>query len=587
MGGMQIVIRLFPTQPLPAIGPMNQTSVKYPEITVDPPAQSAESGPAAVSTPRNLLRFPGAPLAIAAILFLYVLVPRVRENQGLMWSFVGAGSTLVIWTLMLLESARRQVHGFAIEWTRPLKSHYIQSTVQLCIYLYWGWYWDGVYAEAPLIVGQLVFLYGFEALLSWSRGRAWRLGFGPLPIILSTNVFLWFKDDAYIFQFLIIATSAVAKEFIRWNRDGRSTHIFNPSSFGLALFSIVLIATGRSDDTWVGKIADTFTRPPHIYLEIFLLGLVVQYFFSVTLMTLAAACTLISMGLVYYWYTGTYYFIFTNIPAPVFLGFHLLMTDPATSPRTSIGKFIFGALYGILTFITYGILESYGSLTVYDKLLPVPLINLSVRGIDWIARGGLLSRLSEWTLSISPKALNLAHMGVWIAIFSWMLATGFIEGPQEGSDDKFWRKVVAESRPGAEHGLIEVLKWQTRVGSTSAWNELGGYYLQGKYLPKDPLSAARCFGQASKLGSLAGSANLVHQFLAVEGAKPGKAVLSALDHLERECANGADGPIYNLLGCAYEIGKGRPRDPAHARELFKKGCALGDKDSCKGVRRIP
>ena len=75
-------------------------------------------------------------------------------------------------------------------------------------------------------------------LLSWSRRDTYTLGFGPFPIIFSTNLFLWFRQDWFYLQFVMIAVGFAAKEFIRWNKDGRQTHIFNPSSFTLTIFSL-------------------------------------------------------------------------------------------------------------------------------------------------------------------------------------------------------------------------------------------------------------------------------------------------------------------------------------------------------------
>ncbi len=57
---------------------------------------------------------------------------------------------------------------------------------------------------------------------------------GPFPVIFSINLFLWFKPDWFYFQFLMVALGFAAKELIRWDKDGRRAHIFNPSSFPLA-----------------------------------------------------------------------------------------------------------------------------------------------------------------------------------------------------------------------------------------------------------------------------------------------------------------------------------------------------------------
>ena len=61
----------------------------------------------------------------------------------------------------------------------------------------------------------------------------------------------------------------------------------------LALTSAVLIVTQSTYLTHGPEIASTLALPPHIYLEIFLLGLIVQYFFAVTLMTLSATAVLV------------------------------------------------------------------------------------------------------------------------------------------------------------------------------------------------------------------------------------------------------------------------------------------------------
>ena len=180
----------------------------------------------------------------------------------------------------------------------------------------------------------------------------------------------------------MLATGVLCKEFITWTREGRRAHIFNPSAVALFIFSIGLIVTHSTQLSWGEEIAVSFQRPPHIYLEIFLLGLVVQALFSVTLVTLSAAATLYAMNLVFTHSTGLYYFIDTNIPAAVFLGLHLLVTDPATSPRKSFGKIVFGSMYGAGVFGLYWLLGWLGAPTFYDKLLCVPPLNLTVRMLD-------------------------------------------------------------------------------------------------------------------------------------------------------------------------------------------------------------
>ena len=78
--------------------------------------------------------------------------------------------------------------------------------------------------------------------------------------------------------------------------------------------------------------------------------------------------------------TGVPYFVDSEIPTAVFLGLHLLVTDPSTSPRTPLGRAIFGVLYGLGVFALYALLGALGLPTFYDKLLCVPLLNLAGAG---------------------------------------------------------------------------------------------------------------------------------------------------------------------------------------------------------------
>ena len=181
------------------------------------------------------------------------------------------------------------------------------------MYAYWGWYWREVYHEIPLILSQVLFLYVLDMVVCWFRRDKWIAGFGPIPIIFSMNLFLWFRDDWFYLQFVMIAIIVFGKEFLRWKRDGHSTHIFNPSAFALFLTSVVLLATHNTPITWGVEISSTFNLPPYIYMEIFLLGLIVQGLFSVTLVTLSAAATLCALDLAYTGATGLYQFVDFNI----------------------------------------------------------------------------------------------------------------------------------------------------------------------------------------------------------------------------------------------------------------------------------
>tara|TARA_B100000959_G_scaffold193676_1_gene202599 strand:- start:9289 stop:10635 length:1347 start_codon:yes stop_codon:yes gene_type:complete len=378
--------------------------------------------------------------------------------------------------------------------------HYVQALVQLAVFAYWGWHWRPVYEFGTLLAAQLIFAYVFDMLLAWSRRETYTLGFGPFPIIFSINLFLWFRDDWFYLQFLMVGIGFLGKEFVRWKREGRTVHIFNPSAFSLGLFSLVLIATGTTNLTWGQEIASTLTLAPMIYLYLFLLGLIVMYFFSITLVSGAAAMVLFGLSALYTSLTGVPYFLDSEIPAAVFLGLHLLVTDPSTSPRSRAGKLVFGGLYGLGVFGLYSLLGAYGAPTFYDKLLAVPLLNLSVRGIEALIlvirrnRAIKLLRL-DW----APLVLNPVHMAVWIIFFGSMTAMGKTDGTHPGDSLPFWEQACAEDRPTACNRLIQLEA--SYCGDNSAWacNELGGHYRQGEIVSSDADLALGYFSRACEL----------------------------------------------------------------------------------------
>lgn len=444
-------------------------------------------------------------LALAGITFL----PRIQQNEILLWSFWAAIVFLLGWIAWLFLAARQrqETHNFSF-LLRP--QHYIQAMVQLSVYSYWGYYWRPVYDHAWLILAQLVFAYVFDILLAWSRRRDYTLGFGPFPIICSINLFLWFRDDWFYMQFLMIALGFMGKEYVRWQRDGRSVHIFNPSAFALGLFSLVLLLTNTSHLTWGQEIASTLTLAPNIYTFLFLVGLVVMYFFSITLVAGFAAITLFAFSAIFSATSGMPYFLDSEIPAAVFLGLHLLITDPSTSPRTPLGKSIFGVLYGLGVFALYKILGMFGVPTFYDKLLCVPLLNLSVIAIDRVVNS------IDWKTLINfgrsswfGGRLNLLHMSVWIIVFSTMTVFGRTDGRHQGDSLPFWQQACAENLPNACSRLLQLEATYCNDNAAWACNELGLNYREGKLVAANEDLAYRYLGRACELKFNAGCANLL------------------------------------------------------------------------------
>jgi hypothetical protein len=413
------------------------------------------------------------PFLFTALMLACALYPPVRQNPRLLWSFLGTGAVLLAWDGVLLASALRHRRAFTLEIALRAQ-HYVQACAHTSIFLYWGWHWRPVYESAYLIVAQLFFAYAFDMLLGWSRRDTYTLGFGPFPIVLSTNLFLWFRQDWFYLQFVMIALGFAAKEFIRWNKDGRQTHIFNPSSFTLTIFSLALILTGASDITWGQDIAITQFYPPNMYLFLFLVALPGQFLFGVTTMTMSAVVTTYLFGLGYYAVTGTYYFFDSYIPIAVFLGMHLLFTDPSTAPRSELGRMMFGALYGLSTVALYALLGLAGVPTFYDKLLQVPLLNLSIKSIDRAVRSEALRRFDPAAIgrSLLGRRRNLAYMSVWVMVFAIMSAAQGVGDRHRGQWIPFWQQACRQNRVNACQYLVQLHTIYCRTGSGWSCNEL-------------------------------------------------------------------------------------------------------------------
>lgn len=448
------------------------TAVNKPGRTVrlaGAPEQDAPRPPASELLPGRALALPSA-LAIALLAFALL----TRQNPALVRTLLATGGALLLWSAGLYVSARRTKRTLALE-IAPRRQHWLQACAQGTVLLYWGWHAPIVYAFLPFVVAQLIFAYAFDSLLMWSRRKTFSFGFGPFPIIFSINLFLWFRLEWFHWQFAMIALGFVAKEFIRWNRDGRSAHIFNPSSFPLAVASLALILTGTSNITLGSIIANTQFDTHYMYLVIFLVALPGQVLFGVARMTLPAVITMYVISLLYFSATGTYLFYDVHIPVPVFLGMHLLFTDPSTSPRTELGRIIFGVLYALLTAAFYVLLSSLGVPTFYDKLLPVPLMNLLVRRIDRLAQLRPFAVLDPTRLgrALTARQRNVVYTSMWAAVFVALTGFNGVGDTHPGQYLPFWQNACEAGSERACNYSVNLLAVYCNTGSGWACNEVG------------------------------------------------------------------------------------------------------------------
>lgn len=542
---------------------------------------------------------------------------RLQGPSALWW---GAVPTLVMVALTLLPSvaargpAREHVWiaaglGFGLVLLlaarRPLtveisirRQHYMQGITQLGVFAAWASFWDPVVGFVPLIAIQLAFAYQMDALVAWWRREPWRVGFGPVPVIFSINLFMWFRDEVFGLQLGMVALCYLAKHVIVWTRDGRRRHIFNPSSFGLSVVSFSLLALGASDLTHGRAIALTQEAAPYFIHALFALGLIVQVQFRVVLVTASAAVSTWLLGILFVRVTGVYMFATTDIPAAVFLGMLLLVTDPSTSPRGRTAKVLFGAAYGFLVFASFPVLEAMGSLGWYDKLLPVPFLNLLVRRFDgW---GSALDRRRARPPAPSSFARNLVHVAIWIATFGLLVLTHAVGKGHPGRDITFWQHACEDDRWNACTTYFNLLTSECEAGHGEACHNLGVELLerqqQGQVIPHGR-GPEVYLGRACELG-VAPSCSLVESLGRAAAASSGSsgppagvsdgpagppAPIDPLQVLTEACDAG-EAEACQTLGSIHERGRpNTPPDPAAARASFRKGCELGSASACSSA----
>ena len=463
----------------------------------------------------------GLSLALAA----FLLAPNLRVVPGLFWSFILAPAGLIAWTAWLYARLRRQADQPADATSRPGGSdtpapaglaldfalrlpHWVQTLAQGGIILWWGWHVRPVYEFAPFILAQLLLAVAVDSLFAFTRRGRYTLGFGPVPVVFSLNLFLWFHLPWFFFQMAMVVLTYAGKEFVQWRLHGRRRHVFNPSAFALAIAAVALIVTGQTEQLTQGiEIAQSQYVPPHIFLVIFLAALPAQLLFGVVTMTLPAVLVMYGFSAAYHAATGIFYFYDAYIPIAVFLGLHLLFTDPATSPRSELGRVCFGVFYGTGVVVGAVLLNAVGAPTFYDKILPVPILNALAPRLDrWAERLAARLRMA-WAAAPGPvpRPRRFATVGLWAAVFAALSVTGGIGDEHPGQYYPFWQKACDR---GSERACdyLGVMQWKfCDRGSGWACNEFGIFLL---VMDNDRRGAQGEFGRSCNQGYAPGCSNL-------------------------------------------------------------------------------
>lgn len=318
-----------------------------------------------------------------------------------------AAGLLALWTAALLVRDR---------WALPAMgdahvkfTHALPAVLQVTLFAYWSLYWSAVVAHVPVVLAQLAFAYAVDVLLAWTRRRPYQPSLGPIPIVLSANLFVWFPPEQALLGFVVVAVALASKA---WLRAG-DRHIFNPSVLGIAVVGVLCVIL--PDTFRYHDISHDFDRPPQMALVILVLALIPQVRLNTTPVAVGAAVAMIGTMVLVGTLTG-----YHGGPSPWWppwlLAITLLAGDPATIPSGSLPRLLFGVFLGIAFYVvSRGMLVAIGT-DFYAKILPIPLANLLVPvfarvGHQLTAHGPLLLR----------TAGAHAYVAVWVSLSALML----------------------------------------------------------------------------------------------------------------------------------------------------------------------
>ena len=505
------------------------------------------------------------PCVIAVALAAFLIDPGVRGTPGALWTFIVAAAGILLWTGWLYASRRERGEKLDLELVIRTP-HWMQTLAQGALLVWWGTFVDMVQLWAPMILAQLLLAVAVEGLFAWTRRGRYAIGLGVVPVIFSVNLFLWFTGPWFFFQFAMVVLVYAGKEFIRWQLDGRSRHIFNPSALALSVAAVGLIATGSTEITLGIEIAQSQFIPPHMFLVIFLAAVPAQLLFGVAMMTMPAVLTILGFGLLYQSLTGIYFFYDAYIPVSVFLGLHLLFTDPATSPRSDGGRIMFGLVYGTGVVASAAMLDAIGAPNFYDKLLPVPILNILAPRLDRAANylGEKVPSLIGRLQNPATARRRFATVALWAGTFTAMSFAGGVGDNHPGQYYPFWRSACEAGNERACNYSGVMLQNFCDLGSGWACNEFGVLLVA---LDRDFVGAAGELERSCRLEYGPGCENLRGLASGDERFAEGAAAFQRGDPPPRELPivlRGSKGPV-------------RERDPEALGEL---GCERGWVEMC-------
>jgi hypothetical protein len=295
-----------------------------------------------------------------------------------------------------------------------VRAVFFQFLAQLVIYLYWGKYNPVVIERIPLIIHQIAFGYLFHFSLCMFYEKKLTVSFSTSAAIMSANLFIWFAPKVYFFHYIIIMATILGKMFLVRKINGVERHIFNPSglvSFLLAAaISIYSFNDGFNFFEYIygPQIGAYWLWLPHFDIVVLIASCLTLWTPNLYLIPISCYTLLLGANFATQFFYGKYLLDALG-KGSVFLGVTLLITDPATSPKTKIGQILFGMSYAISLALAFTVLISFRWNLYYKKVFFICLLNLLTPFYDhlgeWIeskiwVKNKILSKCSRFNLLV-------------------------------------------------------------------------------------------------------------------------------------------------------------------------------------------
>jgi hypothetical protein len=365
--------------------------------------------------------------------FAIPFTPSVTYVDHAFLVMLGCSGLMSAAFLFLLWKQARTTEKLRVE-VNAKTTHFVQAIAQSSIYFYVALWYDGPARWAMFIVYQLFAAYVFDFLLSAFRHNRYKLGFNIFPIVLSINLFMWFKPEFFVGQLLMIFSAILAKAYIVRKIEGRPVHIFNPSALPMAVTAVAIVLLLNAEFMLsTNNIVASYLVPTHMQLFVFAVGMLSHLAAGISFVSMGAVVTLVAFDAIFRAITGLPPMGDVIHPS-VFIGITLLVTDPVTSPKTRHGQLIYGSLYGLGIIAGYMMLQRAGFPTYYDKILPVPILNFIAPYIDRIKVPVVgVFKHPVWKRNWAPSAVYAA---VFLALLpmiekNFMRRTYFIENREQ------------------------------------------------------------------------------------------------------------------------------------------------------------